>query len=221
VVAAKHASVLECGGPPPLFPLKLLKDNYLSFINKKYLTNGIDGCIHCAMNANENSPQVNPRLKRIQMVVRVIRAIIGLIVVFSAIVIPINLALFMGWIGYQSGIHVSFSHFHTYSWPFKIPAPVLALVLVRLGLFFAGAFVLNRLLRLYATGKFFTGQNVGYIKWLGWIVLSDWVVEKLLDAVENGFDPNPMKLVVGLLVILLAWIMDEGRKIQEEQELTV
>jgi hypothetical protein len=28
-------------------------------------------------------------------------------------------------------------------------------------------------------------------------------------------------LVLGLLILLISWIMDEGRKIQEEQELTV
>jgi len=36
-------SVLECGGPPPPFPAKLLKANYLSLFIKKDLTNGIDG----------------------------------------------------------------------------------------------------------------------------------------------------------------------------------
>jgi hypothetical protein len=29
------------------------------------------------------------------------------------------------------------------------------------------------------------------------------------------------RLGIGLLILLIAWIMDEGRKIQEEQELTV
>jgi hypothetical protein len=44
-VAVKRASVLECGGPPPLYPLNSLKDDNLSFINKKYLTNEVDGYI--------------------------------------------------------------------------------------------------------------------------------------------------------------------------------
>jgi hypothetical protein len=37
----------------------------------------------------------------------------------------------------------------------------------------------------------------------------------LLDAVTSPW------IVVGYAIYLVAWIMDEGRKIQEEQELTV
>jgi hypothetical protein len=51
------------------------------------------------------------------------------------------------------------------------------------------------------------------------------LVVKLLDAIASravliGVG-DFAKLAVGLLIILVAWIMDEGRKIQEEQELTV
>jgi hypothetical protein len=35
----------------------------------------------------------------------------------------------------------------------------------------------------------------------------------------TGIDFGP--LLAGAVIILIAWIMDEGRKIQEEQELTV
>jgi hypothetical protein len=35
----------------------------------------------------------------------------------------------------------------------------------------------------------------------------------------TGIDFGP--LVIGAIIVLVAWIMDEGRKIQEEQELTV
>lgn len=173
------------------------------------------------MNTNEISPAANPRLKRIQMVVRVIRAIIVFVMFVTAIWIPMMLALLMGWIGYHAQAKIAPTQFHTYTWPYQMSAPVLALVLVRFGLFFAGAIALDKLLRLYGMGKFFTGQNVYYIKWLGWIVLSVFAVDKVLDTMEGGFNPDPLKLVVGLLIILVAWIMDEGRKIQEEQELTV
>jgi hypothetical protein len=37
----------------------------------------------------------------------------------------------------------------------------------------------------------------------------------LLDAVTSPW------IVVGCAIYLVAWIMDEGRKMQEEQELTV
>ncbi|MEI9863261.1 MAG: DUF2975 domain-containing protein [Limisphaerales bacterium] len=38
---------------------------------------------------------------------------------------------------------------------------------------------------------------------------------------SRGVEITFGQLVLGLLIILIAWIMDEGRKIQEEQELTV
>ncbi|MGA2242377.1 MAG: DUF2975 domain-containing protein [Verrucomicrobiota bacterium] len=120
-----------------------------------------------------------------------------------------------------SGVKISFSPLLTYSSPFKIPVVVLVLAFLRAGLFFVGALVLFWLLDLFEAGKFFTGQNVHYIKLLGWFVLSDWVVLRLLDVLAHGLSPDPVELAVGLLIVLIAWIMDEGRKIQEEQELTV
>jgi hypothetical protein len=106
-----------------------------------------------------------------------------------------------------------------------IPGSLLILGFVRAGFFFAGAFVLNRLLRSFAGGILFTARNITGIKCLGYLVISDWVVVKFLNAIASrslviGFD-DFAKLAVGFLFVLLAWIMDEGRKIQEEQELTV
>jgi uncharacterized membrane protein YdcZ (DUF606 family) len=37
----------------------------------------------------------------------------------------------------------------------------------------------------------------------------------------NGLISLLISFVPGLLILFIAWIMDEGRKIQEEQELTV
>jgi hypothetical protein len=51
-------------------------------------------------------------------------------------------------------------------------------------------------------------------------VLADWVLIRVLDAMAHGFSLDT-RLAVGLLIVLISWIMDEGRKIQEEQELTV
>jgi hypothetical protein len=117
-------------------------------------------------------------------------------------------------------------------WPFSkypsvhaMPWMVLILGFAKLALFFAGIFVLNRLLRVYANGNFFTSANITCIKWLGYLVIGDWLVGKFIDAVAFrdvviGFG-DLTKPAIGLLIILIAWIMDEGRKIKEEQELTV
>ena len=61
---------------------------------------------------------------------------------------------------------------------------------------------------------------------LGCLVVSDWVIVKFLQVIGSrvlmiGFD-DFAKLAIGFLVVLIAWkLVDEGRKIQEEQDLTV
>jgi hypothetical protein len=81
--------------------------------------------------------------------------------------------------------------------------------------------MLNRLFKLYEHSSFFTVGNVRCIKILGLVVTGDGLVQTILELLS----PNPSldfsKLFFGGLIMLIAWIMDEGRKIQEEQELTV
>jgi hypothetical protein len=119
------------------------------------------------------------------------------------------------------GVKWSASPCLTYSSPFNIPAVVLVLTFLKGGLFFAGALILFWLLDLFEAGKFFTAEIVHYINLLGWLVLADWVVNRILDGLAKGLCPDPVGLAVGLLIVLIAWIMDEARKIQEEQDLTV
>jgi hypothetical protein len=175
------------------------------------------------MNANEISSKVNARLKRIRIVSRVIRILLGLAVVSVVTVISICLSDIIGWTNVSpSLLSPPFSRYASLR---AIPASVLILGFVRAGLFFAGAFLLNKLLRYFANGNFFTAENITCIKRLGYLVISDWLVAKFLDAIASrglviGLH-DFTKLAIGFLIILIAWIMDEGRKIQEEQELTV
>jgi hypothetical protein len=80
-------------------------------------------------------------------------------------------------------------------------------------------------LQFFARGNFFTAANITCVKWLGALVIVDWFTVKLLAAVVSrvvtiGFG-DFTRPAIGLIIILVAWIMDEGRKIQEEQELTI
>jgi Protein of unknown function (DUF2975) len=170
------------------------------------------------MNGNEiSSAPKSFRVDRIQKVVWVIRMLIGLAAVFAAAFPSI----------FFSGINNS-TNLPPFSWHSSlhtIPAFILTLGLLRAVLFFAGAFFLDKLLRCFAHGNFFTAQNITYVKWLGCLVISDWVVVKFLAAaVSRALVIGPhdfTKLAVGFLVVLIAWLMDEGRKIQEEQASTV
>ena len=95
------------------------------------------------------------------------------------------------------------------------------LLAVKIGFSFFGAWMLQSLLRLYQQGILFTARNVWYIRVLGYYVIIDWLINYQMEGVARATELHTTQLLVGLLVIFIAWIMDEGRKIQEEQELTV
>jgi hypothetical protein len=176
------------------------------------------------MNANEMIPQTNWRLNRIRNVIWTVRVLIGLAVVFVTAFNLLFLFSLVGWADFSPG-SITIPPFSSYTSVRAIPVSLLILGFVRAGCFFIGAFILNQLLRSFAGGNLFNPGNIIGIKWLGCLVISDWVVAKFLNAIASralviGFD-DFAKLAIGFLVVLLAWIMDEGRKIQEEQELTV
>ena len=173
------------------------------------------------MNATEIVPNPSSRLKRIQKIVRAIRILIWAAALLLIVCGSLFLTDFFG-LTSNLGVKISFSPMLTYTSPFKIPASVFCLVFLRVGLFLAGIFVLDKLLRFFAAGNFFTAHTVHCIKLLGCFVIGDWILTKTLDAMAgSGILFTFGQLVLGLLIILIAWIMDEGRKIQEEQELTV
>ena len=95
----------------------------------------------------------------------------------------------------------------------------------------------------YAQGDLFTPKVVRYMRWIGItsILVGIWSICHELSASVNGgylkyvpasgaeiiswfqqiFYQLVFNFVPGFVIIFAAWIMDEGRKIQEEQELTV
>lgn len=97
---------------------------------------------------------------------------------------------------------------------------------------------LRQLFSLYAGGRIFERENVGCIKALGFALL----IGQALNPISQGLitvvltfqnppgqrmiqiglsDANLTAIVCGLMIIVVAWIMDEGRKLQEEQALTI
>ena len=160
------------------------------------------------------------RLNRIRTVSRIFRV---LILISFLLPLFFVVGIYFGWVGVLPGItKLEISPNQIYKWPFEIPKDVLALALVRLGLFGFGALVLNNLFRLYERGIFFSAKNVNYIRFLGYYLMIDWAVVTQLDELSHEKITLTMtKPCISLLIIFIAWIMDEGRKIQEEQELTV
>ena len=100
-----------------------------------------------------------------------------------------------------------------------------------------GAFVLRGIgffYRLFANlekGIIFGAENVRCVRNIGWWLVAvpflsmSFEVTKFIWAVPTDCTVDlfnlPTDLMKGFFVIFIAWIMDEGRKIQEEQELTV
>jgi hypothetical protein len=110
---------------------------------------------------------------------------------------------------------------HVYTSPAEMPGSILALALVKTGLDFAAMAVLFVLFNLYWRGILFSARNVLYIRFQGYYLILGFIVDYQIQSRFHDMALSTTSLFVGFLIIFIAWIMDEGRKIQEEQELTV
>ena len=171
------------------------------------------------MNTNDISPKANVRMNRIQKIGAFLRTIFFI-------------AALLFWILGAIYIVTSILNPSNFSETFRF-------------LFFAYAVecvLAYKLFSLYARGDLFAANAVRYIRWIG-IITFVMGVEGFIDkffrllgtdyfvgcfSVKGIFSlliGIPIELfsylVPGFVIIFIAWIMDEGRKIQEEQELTV
>jgi hypothetical protein len=99
-----------------------------------------------------------------------------------------------------------------------------------------GLLKLRALFMLYQNGMIFTAKNVSCFRSLGrtliaWMIC-DVIRNALLSVVLTMNNPPGQKIFtvglnsadftgifVGIVIIIIAWVMDEARKIQEDQEL--
>lgn len=102
-------------------------------------------------------------------------------------------------------------------------------------------YALRQLLKLfknYQEGQIFSLSNVSYYRRLGYSVFAWVICDKIVDALisiiltyQNAIGDRQIvirfgsadfaALAIGGLVILIAWIMNEGHKLNEEQALTI
>jgi hypothetical protein len=121
----------------------------------------------------------------------------------------------------QDHIRIVVSHSHIYSSPSEMPQTIFWLMVVKQGLAFFAGIMLLRLFWFYSKGILFTVKNVNCIRFLGYYCVADWFVDYAMQSSLRDMDLSTTPIFVGFFIIFFAWIMDEGRKIQEEQELTV
>jgi len=103
------------------------------------------------------------------------------------------------------------------------------------GIFMLACFLLAQLFRLYEKGQIFLAQNVRCIRNLGLLLLikpvlllvyetlltfiltmNNLVGERLIK-VSAGTD-QVGEIALALVILLISWIMDEGRKLKEQED---
>lgn len=126
------------------------------------------------------------------------------------------------------------------SMPLPLSARVMgfAITMMPIGAAMLGAYYLMRLFRLYERGEIFRTTNVRCFRNLsrvlvGWFAIG--IVHKSLLSMaltlhhppgqryitlELG-SPDLTALLVGAVLAVISWVMDEGRQMQEEQDFTV
>jgi len=116
-----------------------------------------------------------------------------------------------------------------------IPKTVVGMMLVFA--FFPFLFGLHhfiRLFRLYEQGKIFSGENIAQFRIMGWVLILYFPLSVSIDILKfllyahlnqrmnivlNFSSKNFGYLIVGVAVLLIARIMAEAKKLQDEQDL--
>jgi hypothetical protein len=170
-------------------------------------------------NIGKASKTSDARLERIQIASLWIQLLMG----FSFIMWVYSILEFVfGWPFFsEHKVRIVISHSHVFTSPAEMPQAILAWWSVKMAwmLFFFG--VMFSLFRLYQKGILFSAKNIRHINSLAYFLIGNWAIDYQLQSTLRDMDLSTTPLFVGFLIIFIAWIMDEGRKIQEEQELTV
>jgi hypothetical protein len=85
------------------------------------------------------------------------------------------------------------------------------------------AWFCHKLFQQYALGKLFTKEVVYYLYKIGClyalVALEKQHLDQHFQFLTTGYPL--LQMFPGLFIVFISFVMDEGRKIQEEQELTV
>ena len=159
------------------------------------------------------------RLQRIQNAGFWLQLAVGL---FWVVGIYSVLAFLCGWPFFsQSPARMVVSQHHIYTSPADMPGNILTLALLKTAVDFAAGAVMFALLGLYRRGILFSARNVLYIRLQGYYLIIGFLLDDQLQTALSDVQLSTTPFFIGLIIIFVSWIMDEGRKIQEEQELTV
>jgi hypothetical protein len=170
----------------------------------------------------ESSPKAGlsrqKRLSRVQKASLVFAVCVGVSLLVGVYWL---LGFLFGWPGMgHDGWRMMVAH-HVYASRAEVPPDIFWLLVLRQGLALGAMGVLLRLFWLYWQGILFSAKNVNCIRLLGYWLAVDWFINYQMLGLLRDMNLSSTPLFMGFLIIFIAWIMDEGRKMQEEQELTV
>lgn len=176
----------------------------------------------------------NQDLLRIQRVSRRFRLL------FSALAVILPLLSLIYWLG--------FNYFPQEFVPLPVRAEAELSLLARLvgfvismlpiGVVITAMTILARLFRLYEKGIVFSTRTVKCFRQWGYVLML-WVLASLLylpmlSGVVTSVNPPGHRLIaaqlglsdfvillIGAIIVLISWVMDEARKLEEEQAYTV
>ena len=175
------------------------------------------------MNANEISSSekpINSSLPRVVKISRVLKAMLLIYLFVMPLLVIATSQKGISW-GFNGQIYSSFS---------AVPTGGKIICVLSTGIDLLAVIAFYRLLNLYEKGIFFSFQNVRLFRALGYLAFGEGLIRVVEPVVSSGL-LNFMNLlfvaigspwiVGGLFGIMISFIMEEGCKIREEQELTV
>jgi Protein of unknown function (DUF2975) len=131
-------------------------------------------------------------------------------------------AFFFGWHFFGQGkVRVGISPNHIYASAGDMPEAILVWWSLKMALGIFCYAVIFSLLRLYQKGILFSAKNIRRIYCLAYCLIADWFIDDRMQSSLQDEALSTTPVFVAFLIIFVAWVMGEARKIQEEQELTV
>ncbi|MEM1294034.1 MAG: DUF2975 domain-containing protein [Verrucomicrobiota bacterium] len=172
-------------------------------------------------------------LSKVKQVSGFLKGLFLLVLVFTALVFLFTISLLTGWlpIGNITSSHLILGNIEIELESLNLAAKLVAAVFLMIHFGFAARICwdFSRLFGSFEKGSIYTSETVKILGNIGrWLILI-WiagVVGPFLVVSQSGsssasfnFDFNI--LFVGVILFLLSWIFEVGRKIQEENALTI
>jgi hypothetical protein len=175
------------------------------------------------------------KIKNWSRLIRIVTTVLLWVLIASVIIVVVGMFVLSG-DDMKFNVNETELNFNDFSVGFKI---ILALLILAIGAVYGkGLYHIRSLFSLYEKGSIFMKENVEQIRQLGYTFIM-WAGAEIAIAIvqiiavanynADGLnltlkptDSGPLtSIAIGLVIIVASWVMDEGRKLREDNELTV